>query len=92
MHDAVIDTIPAGSIAEFCDPRLDTQIRNALAADADNSPNVGQRWAQADRTVTDDAPLVPLVIPSYVISTSKRVGNYQVSAAQGVLPDQLWVR
>ena len=50
-------------------------MRNALTVDAGNSPNVGQLWAEANRTVTADAPLVPLVIPSYVKSVSKRVGN-----------------
>jgi YVTN family beta-propeller protein len=81
-----------GNIAEFCDPRLDAQINNALAAEATNSPDVAQLWAQADRTVTDDAPQVPLVIPGYIVFVSKRVGNYQASASQGVLQDQLWVR
>ena len=81
-----------GNVAEFCDPRLDAQINNAVAAEATNSLNVAQLWAQADRTVTDDAPQVPLVIPGYSIFVSKRVGNYQASASQGVLQDQLWVR
>jgi YVTN family beta-propeller protein len=80
-----------GNIAEFCDPRLDAQINNALAAEADGSPDA-QLWAQADRTVVDDAPQLPLVIPGFVIFVSKRVGNFQVSAEQGVLPDQLWIR
>jgi YVTN family beta-propeller protein len=81
-----------GNIAEFCDPRLDAQTHKALAAEANNSPDVAQLWATADRTVTDDAPQVPLVIPGYTIFVSKRVGDYQSSAAQGVMQDQLWVR
>jgi hypothetical protein len=48
--------------------------------------------ARADHTLSDDAAEVPLVIPGYIILVSKRVGNYQASASQGVLPDQLWVR
>ena len=81
-----------GNIAEFCDPKLDANTRDALAGEADNSPDVGRLWAKADRTVTDDAPLVPLVVPRYIIFVSKRVGNFQTSASQGVLQDQLWVR
>jgi YVTN family beta-propeller protein len=81
-----------GNIAEFCDPKLDANTRDALAAEADNSPDVGRLWAKADRTVTDDAPLVPLVVPRYIIFVSKRVANFQTSASQGVLQDQLWVR
>ena len=82
----------SGNIAEFCDRRLDAQTRTARDAAADNSADAPALWAQADRIVTDDAPLVPLVIPSYVTFVSKRVGNYQASAMQGVLRDQLWVR
>jgi YVTN family beta-propeller protein len=81
-----------GNIAEFCDPHLDAKINDALAGESRNSPDVGPLWAEADRIVTNDAPLVPLVIPSYIILVSKRVGNYQASASQGVLQDQLWVR
>ncbi|MGH2887141.1 MAG: ABC transporter substrate-binding protein, partial [Solirubrobacteraceae bacterium] len=81
-----------GNIAEFCDPKLDAKIRRALEGESNDSPDVGRLWAEADRTVTDDAPLVPLVVPSYIIFVSKRVGNYQASAAQGALQDQLWIR
>ena len=81
-----------GNIAEFCDPRLDANARKALAAEASNSPDVGRLWAQTDRIVTDDAPLVPLVVPGYVVFVSKRVANFQASASQGLLQDQLWVR
>jgi len=81
-----------GNIAEFCDPRLDAQIASARAAETDNSADLPALLARADHTLTDDAAQVPLVIPSYTILVSKRVGNYQASASQGVLPDQLWVR
>ena len=81
-----------GNIAEFCDPRLDAQIRTARAAEEDGSSDSSALLAQADHTLTDDAAQVPLVIPSYITLVSKRVRNYQASASQGVLPDQLWVR
>lgn len=78
--------------AEFCDPRLDAQIQSALSAEAANSPAAPSLWAAADRTVTNDAPLVPLVNPSTFDFVSKRVGNYQHNPQLGLLPDQLWVR
>jgi YVTN family beta-propeller protein len=81
-----------GNIAEFCDPRLDAQIASARAAEENQSADEPALLARADDTLTDDAAQVPLVIPSYIILVSKRVGNYQASASQGVLPDQLWVR
>src|SRR5205807_618736 len=78
--------------AEFCDPRLDEQIHVALAAQQAKSPAATDLWAQADKTVTDQAPLVPLVVPRQVDFVSRRVGNYQYHPQFGVLLDQLWVK
>jgi peptide/nickel transport system substrate-binding protein len=78
--------------AEFCDPALDAQIGRALAAEGSNSPAASGIWASADRIVTDQAPLVPLVDPTAVSFVSRRVGNYQNNPQLGVLFDQLWVR
>jgi len=81
---------PNGS--EFCDPKLDAQMNEALTAESNNSPDAAALWAQADRTATDDAPAVPLTTPSETDFVSRRVGGYQYSFQQGVLLDQLWVR
>jgi peptide/nickel transport system substrate-binding protein len=78
--------------SEFCDQRLDGQINSALAAENNNSPQTAARWAQADRTATDQAPAVPLVTATDIHLVSARVGNYQYSFQLGVLLDQLWVR
>jgi YVTN family beta-propeller protein len=78
--------------SEFCNPRLDSQIQRALVADGSNSPDAAMLWAQADRTVTDQAPVVPLTTGSAIDFVSARVGNYQYSFQQGILLDQLWVR
>jgi YVTN family beta-propeller protein len=78
--------------AEFCDPALDAQIGRALAAEGTNSPAASRMWAGADRIVTDQAPLVPLVDPAAVNFVSRRVGNYQYNPQLGILFDQLWVR
>jgi YVTN family beta-propeller protein len=81
------------NISEFCDHRLDAQINSALAAESNNSPNAASRWAQADRTATDAAPVVALDNPSNIDFVSSRVGNYQYSIASGgIFADQLWVR
>jgi peptide/nickel transport system substrate-binding protein len=86
------DSTGNANLSESCDPRLDSEIQRALAAEGNNSPDVGSLWAQADRTVTDDAPWVPLTTQSTLDFVSPRVGNYQYSFQQGVLVDQLWVR
>jgi YVTN family beta-propeller protein len=80
------------NLSEFCDPRLDSQINGALAAESNNSPQAAALWGQADRTVTDQAPVVPLATPSQIDFVSSRVGNYQYSFQQNMLWDQLWVR
>jgi YVTN family beta-propeller protein len=85
------DSSGNANTSEFCDHHLDAQIAAALAAERDNSPDTAALWAQADRTVTDQAPIVALTIPSNVEFVSARVGNYQYSFQQGPLPDQLWV-
>ena len=76
----------------FCDPRFDTTVRRALAAESTRSPTAPALWAQADQQFTDQAPVVPLVTPSITDFVSHRVGNYQYNPQLGVLIDQLWVR
>ncbi len=87
------DARPNWNAPEFCDPRIDRQIRQALNAQVTN-PDVARRlWERIDREIVDQAPLVPLIAWKAVDVLSKRVGNYQYSGrGQGLLIDQLWVR
>ena len=79
--------------AEFCDPRIDRQIEQALTEQATNPDAARGLWERIDRQTVDQAPWVPLVNPKAVDVLSKRVGNYQYSpAGSGMLIDQLWVR
>jgi YVTN family beta-propeller protein len=78
--------------SELCDPRLDGEIRRALAADGTNSPTAPSLWAAADRIATADAPPVPLVNPSTFDLVSRRLGNYQHNPQLGILIDQAWVQ
>jgi YVTN family beta-propeller protein len=77
---------------EFCDPRFDATVREALAAQTARSPTATALWAKADRQFTDQAPVVPLVTPSITDFVSRRVRDYQYNPQLGVLIDQLWVR
>jgi peptide/nickel transport system substrate-binding protein len=78
--------------SEFCSPRIDAQIRQALAAQA-RSPNAARLlWANIDRAITGQAPWVPLYNPRALVVLSARVGNYQFHPLFGLLIDQLWVR
>jgi len=78
--------------AEFCDPRLDRQIGQALTEQATNPDAARGLWERVDRKTVDQAPWVPLVNPKAVDVLSRRVGNYQSSPPLGMLIDQLWVR
>jgi YVTN family beta-propeller protein len=80
------------NLSEFCDRRLDIDINRALAAEGQNAPDTAQLWAQADQTVTNQAPVVPLTNPSIVDLISARARNYQYGWGQDILVDQLWVR
>ena len=78
--------------AQFCDPRIDGEIEQALAEQASDPQAARGRWERVDRATVDKAPWVPLVNPKIVDVLAKRVGNYQYGTADGVLIDQLWVR
>jgi YVTN family beta-propeller protein len=77
--------------SEFCDPRIEAQFRQALAAQA-RSPNAaGRLWADIDRKIVGQAPWVPLYNPRAMVVLSSRVGNYQFHPFWRLLIDQLWV-
>jgi len=72
--------------AEFCDSRIDAQIRQAMTA---TGPGADQLWARIDHELADQASLVNRTWIDFI---SKRVGNYQFSWQAGPLLDQFWVR
>ncbi len=79
--------------AGFCDPRVDRQIKRALALEASDPQAADVLWQRVDKAVVDQAPVIPLDNQKAVDVVSKRVGNYQYSGnGFGVLIDQLWVR
>jgi peptide/nickel transport system substrate-binding protein len=77
------------NLAEFCDSRIEAQIRHAMTA---TGSVADQLWARIDHELVDQAPLVPLVNTFWIDFVSKRVGNYQFSWQAGPLLDQFWVR
>lgn len=77
--------------SEFCDRRTDELIRRAFQVPADDA-TADALWAAADRRVTDQAAVLPLVNPKSIAFVSRRVGDLQFSQQSGVLFDQLWVR
>jgi peptide/nickel transport system substrate-binding protein len=88
----VPDSVNNPNLPEFCDPGFDATVRSALAADQALSPAATGLWAQADRQLTNQAPVVSLLNPSNVDFVSHRVGNYEYNPVWGALLDQMWVR
>jgi YVTN family beta-propeller protein len=78
--------------AEFCDPRIDTQVRQAVALQAQGLAAAEPSWAAIDHELTDQAPFVPLDNPRDLTVLSARVGDYQFHPYWNLLIDQLWVR
>ena len=86
---------PAGTfnLAGFCDPQVDRLASQAQATQQTDPAGARKLWAKLDRTVTDQAPLVPVLNTSFTVFVSARVGNYQESPSYGgPLLDQIWVR
>ena len=46
------------NVFEFCDPRFDVTVREALAAEGAGSSTASNLWAKADRQFADEAPVV----------------------------------
>jgi YVTN family beta-propeller protein len=77
---------------EFCNPRIDDLMRRAASEQLANPAAALALWAQVDRAITDEAPVVSLVNTRGLALVSKRVGNYQYHPQFGPLLDQLWVQ
>jgi peptide/nickel transport system substrate-binding protein len=80
------------NVAEFCNHRIDAQVRRADALQLSNPAAAGELWSRIDHELVDRAPWVPLYNPRTVTALGARVGNYKYHPFWNVLLDQLWVR
>lgn len=76
----------------FCDPRIDAMIDHAIRVQADDPAASGALWAEIDREIVDQAPVVWAVNLHAIEFVSERVGNYQRHLQWGPLLNQLWVQ
>ena len=77
--------------AEFCNRRIDAQVKQALMLQPRNPNAAAALWARIDREIADQAPWVPVYNPRSLVMLSARVGNYQFDPYWSLLIDQLWV-
>jgi ABC-type transport system substrate-binding protein/DNA-binding SARP family transcriptional activator len=80
------------NLAEFCDPKIDSQSRHAAAIEARSPGIAAEEWRQIDRQLTNRATWLPLYNPRVSVALSGRVGNYEYHPFWQLLLDQLWVR
>jgi dipeptide transport system substrate-binding protein len=78
--------------ARFCDPTVDASIDSALALEARSRQDASDAWVQVDRTLTDDAPYLPLFVQDNAVVLSSRLRHYEVSAPYGPIYDEAWLR
>jgi YVTN family beta-propeller protein len=82
----------AGLHTGFCDRDLDAKVSEALELQARDPAAASRLWAEIDRSIVDQAPVVPVFNPTIVSLVSSRVGNFARSPVYPVLFNQLWVQ
>jgi peptide/nickel transport system substrate-binding protein len=80
------------NLARLCDPRLETAIAKARAAQTSRPELAAALWADADHLAVDIAAQVDFLNTAGVDFVSERVGNAQHNPQWGLLLDQVWVR
>jgi peptide/nickel transport system substrate-binding protein len=76
----------------FCDPAIDSRMSEAARLQSTDPASANELWAQIERALVDEAPLVPLINPALVELVSDRLGNYQRHPVLGLLLSRIWVR
>ena len=80
------------NLAEFCEPKIDSESRRAAALEARTPGVAAEEWRHIDEQLTTRATWLPLYNPRVPVALSRRVGNYQYHPFWQLLLDQLWVR
>ena len=76
----------------YCNPQVERTAVQAHEAEMSDPANAGHLWAEVDRMITDDAPVVALGNGASTTLVSARVGNYQSTPVVGPVLSQMWVR
>jgi ABC-type transport system substrate-binding protein len=93
FYDAVFScTTAVGGAGWYCNPQAELTAAEAHKAEVSDPGKADRLWADVDRMITDDAPVVALGNATSTTLISARVGNYQSSPTLGPLLSQMWVR
>jgi peptide/nickel transport system substrate-binding protein len=80
------------NLSGSCDPALDRTMRNAHMLDATDPAGAARLWADADRSIVNNAAIIPIASSQERFVTSARLGNFQVNPAIYMLVSEMWVR
>jgi peptide/nickel transport system substrate-binding protein len=80
------------NMGQFCDKRIEAQIKRALTLGIEDQAAANQLWATIDRQATNQAPWVSLVNTKLVDFVSKRVKGYKFNPQWYFLLDQASVQ
>jgi peptide/nickel transport system substrate-binding protein len=75
----------------YCNPRLDSEMREASRLSIAHPLQAAAMWASIDHKLADDAPWVPTVNQQEVDLVSSRLHNYEYNPVWGFLADQAWL-
>ena len=84
--------------SEFCNRRIDAEIRRARALQTSDPPAASRLWTRIDHQITDLAPWVVIRAGIATDFVSRRTANYAPcwqsywNGSTGACLDQLWVR
>lgn len=76
-----LGTDSSPNISGFCDKTLQAKMDQAMALAVTDQAGANKLWAEVDKSMMEQAPLVPLFTPKHVDFMSKRVGNFLYSSA-----------
>jgi peptide/nickel transport system substrate-binding protein len=80
------------NISEFCDPRIDAEMHQAMATQVTDPAAANRMWTKIDREVTDLAPVAPMMNNKALDFVSARVGNFVFNNQYLWLFSQSWVK
>jgi len=92
FYDAVVACGGVVNLSEYCNRSLDQRAETATSLMATDPGEALRAWTEIDRTVTNEALIVPMFNKKSPTFVSARVGNYYSNQALGPLLSQLWVR
>lgn len=91
-YDRYLSCKTAQGAGWYCNPQVERAAAEAHDAETFDRAKARILWAQVDRMITDDAPVVALGNGATTTLVSARVQNYQSAPVVGPVLSRMWVR